>query len=181
MTRMDSLVNMREVLLRRRNAILQQIAVPDVDNIFDVLPDKTKATLADVDCRELTKIAIALARMHAGAYGICDHCGQEMPLARLTAVPYADSCMECQLLCDSEPLNLDATAVAPKTSLTSTSSPLLIITRRKNESLVLNDEITVVVVDIRGDKVRLGIEFPTGVSVQRGEVYEALRRQDAGT
>lgn len=53
---------------------------------------------------------------------------------------------------------------------------MLIIPRKQSESIVINDEITIVVVEIREDKVRLGIEHPKGVSVHRGEVYEAIQR-----
>ena len=53
---------------------------------------------------------------------------------------------------------------------------MLVLSRKKNESIVINDNITIVVVEIRGDKVRLGIEAPKEVPVHRNEVYEAIRR-----
>ena len=53
---------------------------------------------------------------------------------------------------------------------------MLVLSRKKNESIVINDDITIVVVEIRGDKVRLGIEAPKEVPVHRHEVYEAIRR-----
>ncbi len=53
---------------------------------------------------------------------------------------------------------------------------MLVISRKKNESIVVNNDITIVVVEIRGDKVRLGIEAPRQASVHRREVYEAIRR-----
>jgi carbon storage regulator len=53
---------------------------------------------------------------------------------------------------------------------------MLVLSRRKNESIVINEDITIVVVEIRGDKVRLGIEAPKEMPVHRNEVYEALRR-----
>ena len=52
---------------------------------------------------------------------------------------------------------------------------MLVLSRKKNESIVINDDVTIVVVDIRGDKVRLGVEAPPEFSVHRGEVYEAIR------
>ena len=55
---------------------------------------------------------------------------------------------------------------------------MLVLWRKKNESIVINDEITIVVVEIRGDKVRLGIECPKGFSVHRKEVFDALRRNE---
>ena len=59
---------------------------------------------------------------------------------------------------------------------------MLVLSRKKNESIIINDDITIVVVEIRGDKVRLGVEAPKEVPVHRNEVYEAIRRnqQQAG-
>lgn len=53
---------------------------------------------------------------------------------------------------------------------------MLVLSRKKNESIVINNDITIVVVEIRGDKVRLGIEAPIEVPVHRREVYEAILR-----
>jgi carbon storage regulator len=55
-------------------------------------------------------------------------------------------------------------------------STMLVLSRKKNESIIINDDITIVVVEIRGDKVRLGVEAPKEVPVHRNEVYEAIRR-----
>jgi carbon storage regulator len=51
---------------------------------------------------------------------------------------------------------------------------MLVLTRKKNESIVINDVIKVTVVEIRGDKVRLGIEAPREIDVHRQEVYEQI-------
>jgi carbon storage regulator len=56
---------------------------------------------------------------------------------------------------------------------------MLVLSRKKNESIVINNDITIVVVEIRGDKVRLGVEAPKEVPVHRHEVYEAIRRNEA--
>ena len=56
---------------------------------------------------------------------------------------------------------------------------MLVLSRKKNESIVINDDITIVVVEIRGDKVRLGIEAPKEVPVHRREVFDAIHRNDA--
>ncbi|MCA9150499.1 MAG: carbon storage regulator CsrA [Planctomycetales bacterium] len=56
---------------------------------------------------------------------------------------------------------------------------MLVLSRKKNESIVINNEITVVVVEIRGDKVRLGVEAPKEVPVHRREVYDAIKRSQA--
>ena len=56
---------------------------------------------------------------------------------------------------------------------------MLVLSRKKNESIVINNDITVVVVEIRGDKVRLGVEAPKEVPVHRREVYDAIKRHEA--
>ena len=57
---------------------------------------------------------------------------------------------------------------------------MLVLSRKKNESIVINNDITVVVVEIRGDKVRLGVEAPKEVPVHRREVYDAIKRNENG-
>jgi carbon storage regulator len=54
---------------------------------------------------------------------------------------------------------------------------MLVLSRKKNESIVINNDIRIVVVEIRGDKVRLGVEAPREVPVHRHEVYEAIQDQ----
>ena len=51
---------------------------------------------------------------------------------------------------------------------------MLVLTRKRNESIVINDVIRITVVDIRGDKVRLGIDAPRDIQVHRQEVYELI-------
>ncbi len=55
---------------------------------------------------------------------------------------------------------------------------MLVLSRKKNESIVINDDIKIVVVEIRGDKVRLGVEAPKEVPVHRREVYDAIKRSE---
>jgi len=55
---------------------------------------------------------------------------------------------------------------------------MLVLSRKKNESIVINNDITIVVVEIRGDKVRLGVEAPKEIPVHRREVYDAIRRNE---
>ncbi len=56
---------------------------------------------------------------------------------------------------------------------------MLVLSRKKNESIIINDRIKVTVVEIRGDKVRLGIEAPREVPIHRSEVYEAIHGSTA--
>jgi carbon storage regulator len=53
---------------------------------------------------------------------------------------------------------------------------MLVLSRKKNESIIIGGAITVTVIDVRGDKVRLGIEAPLDVSVHRSEVAEAIAK-----
>jgi carbon storage regulator len=57
---------------------------------------------------------------------------------------------------------------------------MLVLSRKKNESIVINNDIRIVVVEIRGDKVRLGVEAPREVPVHRREVYDAIQRSKDG-
>lgn len=54
---------------------------------------------------------------------------------------------------------------------------MIVLSRKKNESLVINNDIVVTVVEIRGDKIRLGVVTPRDVPVHREEVYEAIHGQ----
>ncbi|MCB9838835.1 MAG: carbon storage regulator CsrA [Phycisphaeraceae bacterium] len=55
---------------------------------------------------------------------------------------------------------------------------MLVLSRQRDETIMIGDEIEITVVDIRGDKVRLGISAPTKIAVHRKEVYEAIRREN---
>jgi carbon storage regulator len=55
---------------------------------------------------------------------------------------------------------------------------MLVLSRQRDESIIIGDNIVVTVVDVRGDKVRLGIEAPREVSVHRREIYEAIQREN---
>ncbi|MFG0328747.1 MAG: carbon storage regulator CsrA [Phycisphaerales bacterium] len=55
---------------------------------------------------------------------------------------------------------------------------MLVLSRQRDETIMIGDEIEITVVDIRGDKVRLGINAPTRIAVHRKEVYEAIRREN---
>lgn len=55
---------------------------------------------------------------------------------------------------------------------------MLVLSRQRDETIMIGDEIEITVVDIRGDKVRLGITAPTRIAVHRKEVYEAIKREN---
>ena len=110
MARKDSLLNLRTILLRRRDALRSALAgdlsllrelhgetTGDVvDAALDTAQDEISSQLAEVESRELAHIENALVRMKSGEYGACEICSKKIPMARLDALPYATMCIECQ-------------------------------------------------------------------------------------
>jgi len=110
MARKDSLVSLRAILVRRRDALRSALAgdlslLKDlrsespgdvIDAAYDSTQDEISSQLAEVESRELANIENALHRMSAGKYGSCEVCNGKIPLARLNALPYATMCIECQ-------------------------------------------------------------------------------------
>lgn len=56
---------------------------------------------------------------------------------------------------------------------------MLILSRKRDEKIRIGEEVTITVVEIRGDKVRLGIEAPTSIRVNREEVYRRMKEESA--
>lgn len=54
---------------------------------------------------------------------------------------------------------------------------MLVLSRKKNEKIVIDENIVITIVEIRGDKVRLGIEAPRDVPIHRSEVYDAIQNE----
>ena len=110
MARKDSILKMRDLLIKRRDALRKALAGDlsmlkslssetsgdVVDAALDAVQDEISSKLAEVESRELANIEVALERMRAGKYGLCEICNGKIPLARLNALPYATSCIECQ-------------------------------------------------------------------------------------
>ena len=110
MNRKEAILNMRQVLIKRRDA-LRKVLAGDlsvlkelraqtsgdmVDAALDNVQDEISSQLAEVESRELIRIENALEKMRQGEYGLCEHCGTNIPLARLNALPYATLCIKCQ-------------------------------------------------------------------------------------
>ncbi len=55
---------------------------------------------------------------------------------------------------------------------------MLVLSRQRDESIVIGDDVVVTIVDIRGDKVRLGVNAPAEIPVHRQEVYNAIQREN---
>ena len=58
---------------------------------------------------------------------------------------------------------------------------MLVLSRKRSESIVINENIVITVVEVRGDKVRLGIEAPREVPIHRSEVHDAIRTEQTAT
>ena len=56
---------------------------------------------------------------------------------------------------------------------------MLVLSRQKDESIMIGNDVEVTIVDVRGDKVRLGITAPRDIPVHRKEVYEAIKREES--
>ena len=110
MARKEAVTNLRQILVRRRDALRralagdlsslrelrQQTSGDMLDAAMDTAQDEISSQLAEVESRELTHIEIALERMRDGNYGLCEGCGEGIPMARLQALPYATMCIQCQ-------------------------------------------------------------------------------------
>lgn len=110
MSRKDAILSMRQVLVKRRDALRKALAGDlsllkelraqtsgdMVDAALDSVQDEISSQLAEVESRELTRIEYALERMRNGHFGACESCGAAIPMARLNALPYAVLCIKCQ-------------------------------------------------------------------------------------
>jgi DnaK suppressor protein len=108
MSRKEALTKLRDVLLLRREAIrkaldgdmsllqsLSQDGGDVMDAAMDTAQDEISSQLVEVESRELNQIEDALNRFREGIYGNCEACDKPIPLARLQAVPYATTCIDC--------------------------------------------------------------------------------------
>ncbi len=56
---------------------------------------------------------------------------------------------------------------------------MLVLSRQRDESIMIGDNVEIIIVDVRGDKVRLGITAPKDIPVHRREIYDAIQREKA--
>ncbi len=98
---------LREILLRKRDELNQRIEERRHEIVMDQEPEDevglamrnstTKMAIANIEreVRTLAEIELSLRRIATGEYGICGVCGEPIPLARLKAIPWTRSCVEC--------------------------------------------------------------------------------------
>ncbi len=124
MARKASILKLRDLLLKRRDALRQalagdlsmlkslrdQIGNDVIDAALDAAQDEISSQLAEVESRELANIEVALDRMRCDTYGQCDICQGKIPLARLNALPYATNCIDCQRAAESGDPNMQQDA-----------------------------------------------------------------------
>ena len=67
-----------------------------MDRAVDAVQDELRSQLAEVESRELASIEKAIEKIRLGVYGVCEVCGNKIPMLRLKALPYATYCIECQ-------------------------------------------------------------------------------------
>jgi len=111
MARKDALLRLHSRLVARRDALrkalsgdldsYREIAAQDVvgDNVdaaVDNANDEISSQLVEIESRELSQIEHALQRIVEGLYGRCEYCGGKIAEARLNALPYTNSCIDCQ-------------------------------------------------------------------------------------
>ncbi len=111
MARKDALLRLTSRLVARRDALRKAIngdldsfrkfssvsGVGDnVDAAVDSANDEISSQLVEIESRELSQIEHALQRIGAGVYGRCEFCGGKISEARLNALPYTNSCIDCQ-------------------------------------------------------------------------------------
>ena len=111
MARKDALLRLTSRLIARRDALRKSLngdldsfrkvsevsGVGDhVDAAVDSANDEICSQLVEIESRELGQIEHALQRIAAGVYGRCEFCGGKISATRLNALPYANSCIDCQ-------------------------------------------------------------------------------------
>jgi len=109
MARRDALLRLHKTLMARGAALRKTLAgeLADLrlkstdsgdsaDQAFDAGSEEVASQLAQLEARELSQIERALARLKQGTYGVCEICQAKIPVARLNALPYSTTCVDCQ-------------------------------------------------------------------------------------
>jgi DnaK suppressor protein len=110
MARRDALLRLHKSLTARRDELRRRLGgeLKDLRNFksndtgdsadaaFDSGSEEVASQLAELEARELSKIERALARLKQGNFGVCEGCHKKIPVARLNALPFSTTCIECQ-------------------------------------------------------------------------------------
>jgi DnaK suppressor protein len=110
MARRDALLRLHKSLMSRRDELRRRLGgeLKDLrssktadtgdaaDLAFDSGSEEVSSQLAELESRELSQIERALARLKQGTYGLCEGCQRKIPVARLNALPFSTTCVECQ-------------------------------------------------------------------------------------
>jgi DnaK suppressor protein len=110
MARRDALLRLHKSLTARRDELRRRLGgeLKDLRNFksndtgdsadaaFDSGSEEVASQLAELEARELTQIERSLARLKQGNFGLCEGCHKKIPVARLNALPFSTTCIECQ-------------------------------------------------------------------------------------
>src|ERR1700751_1096956 len=110
MARRDALLRLHKSLTARRDELRRRLGgeLKDLrdfksndtgdsaDAAFDSGSEEVSSQLAELEARELSQIERALARLKQGNFGVCEGCQKKIPVARLNALPFSTTCIECQ-------------------------------------------------------------------------------------
>jgi DnaK suppressor protein len=111
MARRDALLRLHKSLMGRRDELRKRLGgeLKDLrstqigestgdtaDQAFDSGSEEVASQLAELESRELLQIERALTKLKKGSYGVCEGCEKKIPIARLNALPFSTTCIECQ-------------------------------------------------------------------------------------
>lgn len=107
MTRKESLIRLHARLIEQRDYLREKLSLPNAPSGDDVGGDfadvashdierELESQLMSLESRELVRIEKAIEAIRNGTYGMCEHCGGRIPVARLQALPHTSCCVECQ-------------------------------------------------------------------------------------
>lgn len=111
MSRRDALLRLHRALTGRRDELRRRLGGElnelrrfqgnqktgdSADLAFDSGSEEVTSQLAELESRELSQIERAIQRLKQGTYGLCESCQKKIPIARLNALPFSTTCVQCQ-------------------------------------------------------------------------------------
>ncbi len=107
MARRDALLRLHQTLVSRRDELRKRLGVnlgslraadtmgDAADMAFDAGSEEVNSQIAEFESRELGQIELSLQKLRKGTYGTCEGCAKKIPVARLNALPFSSTCIEC--------------------------------------------------------------------------------------